>query len=402
MSEPILPLDDIRVLDLTHFVNGPYATMLLSYLGAQVTKIESPKWGDGMRPGYRRSKDQPIGMAFALMNSNKRSITLNLKSEEGRDIFKRLVCKADIVVENYEAGTMDRMGLGYQVLKEVNPRIIYASSTGYGQSGRNRNLPAFDPIVQAMTGIMALTGQTGDPPLKAGVIVADVLGATHLCAGILGAIRQRDRTGVGLTVEISMQEASLPTLVSHISAYYGMGVRQLREGNRSSGGVITPANAYPASDGWVMILAADNHRWRKLCAIMGSPELGEDPRYVKLSGRSKARDEIDRIIAEWTGKRTRQQLMDELSANDIICGIVKELPEVMTDPHLLERGALREIEHPQLGPMTIFTSPLRLNGKPTTPRSPSPILGADNDRVYRDELGMSPAEVAALRERKVI
>jgi crotonobetainyl-CoA:carnitine CoA-transferase CaiB-like acyl-CoA transferase len=284
----------------------------------------------------------------------------------------------------------------------VNPRIIYASSTGYGQSGRNRNLPAFDPIVQAMTGIMALTGQTGDPPLKAGVIVADVLGATHLCAGILGAIRQRDRTGVGLTVEISMQEASLPTLVSHISAYYGMGVRQLREGNRSSGGVITPANAYPASDGWVMILAADNHRWRKLCAIMGSPELGEDPRYVKLSGRSKARDEIDRIIAEWTGKRTRQQLMDELSANDIICGIVKELPEVMTDPHLLERGALREIEHPQLGPMTIFTSPLRLNGKPTTPRSPSPILGADNDRVYRDELGMSPAEVAALRERKVI
>jgi len=402
MSEPILPLDDIRVLDLTHFVNGPYATMLLSYMGAEVTKIESPQWGDGMRPGYRRSRDQPIGMAFALMNSNKRSITLNLKSEEGKDIFKRLARKADVVVENYEAGTMDRMGLGYEVLKDVNPRIIYASSTGYGQSGPNRNLPAFDPIVQAMTGIMALTGQTGDPPLKAGVIVADVLGATHLCAGILGAIRQRDRTGIGLTVEISMQEASLPTLVSHISAYYGMGVRQLREGNRSSGGVITPANAYPASDGWVMILAADNHRWRKLCAVMDRPVLGEDTRYAKLSGRSRARDEIDRIIGEWTGKRTRQQLMDELSANDIICGIVKELPEVMTDPHLLERGALREIDHPQLGPMTIFTSPLRLNGEPTKPKSPSPILGADNDRVYRDELGMSPAEVAALKERKII
>jgi len=402
MSEPLLPLDDIRVLDLTHFVNGPYATMLLSYLGAEVIKIESNQWGDGMRPAYRRSREQPIGMAFALMNSNKRSITLNLKTDEGKEIFKSLARKADIVVENYEAGTMERMGLGYGALKEVNPRIIYASSTGYGQSGPNRNLPAFDPIVQAMTGIMAVTGQTSDPPLKAGVIMSDVLGATHLCAGILGAIRQRDRTGEGLTVEISMQEASLPTLVSHISAYYGMGVRQLREGNRTSGGVITPANAYPASDGWVMVLAADNRRWRKLCTVMGRPELADDPRYAKLPGRSKARDEIDKIIGEWTRTRTREDLMKELSAADIICGIVKELPEVMSDRHLHERGALREIDHPELGRMTIFTSPLRLNGRPTKPRSPSPALGADNERVYGEELGMSSAQISALRERKVI
>src|SRR5208282_468959 len=164
----------------------------------------------------------------------------------------------------------------YEVLKEVNPRIIYASSTGYGQTGPNRNLPAFDPIVQAMTGVMALTGRPSDPPLKAGVIMCDVLGATHLCTGILGAIRHRDRTGTGTMVEISMQEATLPTLVSHIAAHYGMGVQQLREGNRTSGGVVTPANAYPASDGWVMILAADNNRWRKLCQLMGRPDLGAD------------------------------------------------------------------------------------------------------------------------------
>lgn len=402
MKQTILPLEDIRVLDLTHFVNGPYATMLLSYMGAEVTKVESPKWGDGMRPGYRRSKDQPLGMAFALMNSNKRSITLNLKSEEGKQIFKRLVSRADVVVENYEAGTMERMGLGYDILAEINPRIIYASSTGYGQSGPNRNLPAFDPIVQAMTGVMALTGQPDDPPLKAGVIFADVLGATHLCAGILGAIRERDRTGRGTMVEISMQEAILPTLVSHISAYYGMGLRQLREGNRGSGGVITPANAYPASDGWVMILAADNARWRKLCGLMGKPELGDDPRYAKLSGRSKNRDEIDRIISEWTRTKTREQLMSELSANDVICGMVKELPEVMTDPHLFERGALRDIEHPQLGRMTIFTSPLRFGGKPTAPKTPSPLLGADNQRVYGEELGLSEKEIADLRTRQVI
>jgi CoA:oxalate CoA-transferase len=402
MNQTILPLDDIRVLDLTHFVNGPYATMLLSYMGAQVTKVESPKWGDGMRPGYRRSKEQPMGMAFALVNSNKRSITLNLKSDEGKAIFKRLVAKTDVVVENYEAGTMDRMGLGYEVLAEINPRVVYASSSGYGQSGPNRNLPAFDPIVQAMTGVMALTGRPDDPPLKAGVIFVDVLGATHLCAGILGALRQRDRSGRGTMVEISMQEAILPTLVPHISAYYGMGIRQLREGNRGSGGVVTPANAYPASDGWVMILAADNSRWRKLCQLMGRAELADDQRYAKISGRSKNRDEIDRMIGEWTITKPRQQLMDELSANDVICGVVKELPEVMTDPHLLERGALREVEHPHLGRMTIFTSPLRFGGKPTTPKSHSPLLGADNKQVFGEELGFSEKEIAELRERQVI
>jgi CoA:oxalate CoA-transferase len=402
MNREILPLQDIRVLDLTHFVNGPYATMLLGYMGAEVIKIESPKWGDGMRPAYRRSAEQPIGLAFALMNSNKRSITLNLKSDEGREIFKEMIRKADVVVENYEAGTMERMGLSYEVLRGLNPRVIYASSTGYGQSGPNRSLPAFDPIVQAMTGVMAVTGRPDDPPLKAGAIMADVLGATHLCAGILGAIRQRDRTGEGLIVEISMQEAVLPSMVSHISAYYGMGLRQLREGNRGSGGVITPANAYPAADGWVVILAADNDRWRKLCQIMGRPELGEDSRYSKLSGRSRHRDEIDLLIGEWTRTKTRAELMEMLNSKDIICGVVKELQEVMTDPHLLQRGALQQLEHPQLGPITIFTSPVRFNGEPSRPRSPSPVLGADNEHVYCGELGFGAEELASLRERKII
>jgi formyl-CoA transferase len=297
---------------------------------------------------------------------------------------------------------MERMGLGYDVLRSTNPRIIYASSTGYGLSGPNRNLPAFDPIVQAMTGVMAVTGRPEDPPLKAGAIMADVLGATHLCAGIVGAIRQRDRSGEGLMVEISMQEAVLPSMVSHISAYYGMGLRQLREGNRGSGGVITPANAYPASDGWVVILAADNPRWRKLCRIIGRPELGEDARYAKLSGRSRHRDEIDALIGDWTSSKTRAELMELLNSIDIICGMVKELPEVMTDQHLLQREALQQIDHPQLGPITIFTSPLRFNGQPSRLRSASPMLGADNEQVYCGELGMSAAEFESLREQKII
>ena len=402
MTPPIQPLDDIRVLDLTHFVNGPYATLLLSYMGAKVIKIEAPQWGDGMRVAYRPSRDHAIGMSFALMNANKRSITLNLKSDEGKEIFKQMVRNADVLVENYEAGTMERMGLSYEVLKGINTKIIYASSTGYGQSGPNRNLPAFDPIVQAMTGIMALTGRPSDPPLKAGVIMCDVLGASHLCSGILAALRHRDRTGTGTMVEISMQEATLPTLVSHIAAHYGMGVQQLREGNRASGGVITPANAYRASDGWVMILAADNHRWAKLCQVMGRPDLAAEERFKKLAGRTKCRDEIDGIIEAWTRTRTRQELMEVLVANDIICGAVKELREVMADEHMHQRGALREIDHPQLGRMTVFSSPIRFNGEASEPLAPSPVHGADNERFYAEELGYTAETIANLRARKII
>ncbi len=396
-----LPLDDLRVLDLTHYYNGPYATMLLSYLGADVIKIEGPPFGDGMRPLYK-AEGKPFGIPFALMNSNKRSVTLNLKSDEGKVIFKKLVAKADIVVENYAAGTMDSMGLGWEVLRAINPRLIYASGTGYGLTGPNRNLPAFDPVVQANTGIMALTGATDGPPYKAGPAVVDILGAAHLFGGILAAVRQRDRTGEGQMVELSLQESTIASLSTHIGAWYGMGMRKLRDGNHSSGSFVVPFNAYPALDGWVMILAGDNLRWRKLCGLMGHPEFGDDPRFAKASTRRKHQEIIDHIVAEWTRTKTRQNIMDELAANDLFGGIVKEIDEVMTDPHLHERGTLREIDHPQLGRMTIFTSPVRLNGKPNIPRSPAPTIGRDNEDFYAKELGLSKEEIVALRDRKVI
>lgn len=398
---PQLPLDDLRVLDLTHYYNGPYATMLLGYLGADVIKIEAPPHGDGVRV-LSRAAGKPFGIPFALMNSNKRAITLNLKSVEGKALFARLVIKADIVVENFAAGTMDKLDLGWETLRAINPRLIYASGTGYGLSGPNRNLPAFDPVVQANTGIMELTGYADSPPLKAGPVVVDILGATHLFAGILAAVRQRDRTGVGLSVELSLQESTLATLTTHLGVRYGMGVRKLRNGNRSAGNVVAPYNTYPARDGWVMIMAGDNVRWRKLCALMGHPEHGVDPRFATLSERRQRQDEVDAIVSEWTSTQTRQQIMDQLGANDLIGGIVKDLDEVMTDPHLHERGTLREIDHPELGRMTIFTSPIRLNGESNAPRSPAPTLGKDNDAFFAQELGLTPDEITALRERGVI
>jgi CoA:oxalate CoA-transferase len=400
MAQALRPLDDLRVLDLTHYYNGPYATFLLSHLGAEVIKVEAPGHGDGGRVLFRR-KGKPYGTPFALLNSNKQSITLNLTSDEGRALFKRLVCKADIVVENYAAGTMDSMGLGYEVLRAENPRLIYATSTGFGLSGPYRDVAAFDPIIQAMAGVMAITGEADGPPMKSGAAIADILGGAHFCAGLLAAIRQRDRTGNGLMVELCLYDSVIPALTSFLGAM-GAGMTNLRDGNRAPGGAISPYNAYPASDGWVLILAGDDVRWKKLCGLIGAPELAFEERFATLGGRAKSRHEIDRIVAAWTITKTRRELFDAMAAADVFCGMVQDLPEVMADPHLLARGMLREVDHPALGPMTIFTSPLRLDSEPSVPTSMSPALGEENDRVYRDELGLSAEEIAGLRDRKVI
>jgi CoA:oxalate CoA-transferase len=400
MGQPLLPLDDLRILDLTHYYNGPYATFLLSHLGAEVIKVEAPGFGDGGRALFRR-KGKPYGTPFALLNSNKQSITLNLKSAEGNALFKRLVRKADIVVENYAAGTMDSMGLGYEVLRAENPRLIYATSTGFGLSGPYRDVAAFDPIIQAMAGVMAITGEADGPPMKTGAAVADILGGGHLCAGLLAAIRQRDRTGNGLTVELCLYDTVIPALTSFLGAM-AMGLTKLRDGNHAPGGAIAPYNAYPASDGWVLILAGDNVRWKKMCELMGQPELATDERYAGAGARARNLHEVDRIVAQWTRTKTRRVLFEIMAAADVFCGIVQDLPEVMADPHLLTRGMLREVDHPALGPMTIFTSPVRLDSVAPVPTSMSPALGEGNDRVYREELGLSAEEIAALRDRGVI
>jgi len=397
----VRPLDDIRVLDLTHFYNGPYATLLLSYLGAEVIKIEPPGHGEGMRALYR-APGQDISIGFAILNVNKRSLTLNLKSEEGRDIFKQMVTRADVVAENFAYGAMEGFGLGYEVLRAINPRLIYATGKGYGLSGPYRDLPAFDPVVQAMSGVLSTTGEADRPPMKAGPAVVDMLGGVHLAAAILAALRNRDRTGEGMLVEVALQDAVVPTLTTHIGAYYGMGITSTRDGNRSAGGVIAPYNVYPASDGYVMLLAADHHRWRRLCELMGRPELADDKRFASSKTRAANIDEIDEIVSEWTRGHTREALMAMLNGADVFCGIVKELPEVMTDPHLHARGMLLEADDPRLGRITMWTSPLRMNAEAPVPQSSAPVLGADNDEFLRTELSLDEAAIVALRARKVI
>jgi CoA:oxalate CoA-transferase len=401
MSQATGPLDDVCVLDLSHYYQGPYATLLLSFLGAEVIKIEPPGRGESARTLYKPA-GAPVGLPFVMMNSNKRSITLNLKHAEGTEIFKRLVTRADVVVENFTPGVMDKLGLGATVLRELNPRLIYACGTGYGLQGSYRDFPAFDPIVQAMSGIMATSGTMDGPPMKAGPALVDILGGAHLTAAILAAVRQRDRSGEGTIVEIALQDVAIPALSTQVGAYYGMGLRQLRDGNRSPGGAVAPYNAYPTQDGYVMLLADGAARWERLCRVMGRPELAQDQRFATIGARARHKDELDEEISVWTRTRTKQAVMDTLNAADVFCGVIKELPEVMTDANLHERGMLQDIDHPQAGKVTVFTSPLRLGAKATELRTPSPALGQDNDAFYGAELGLNQEELTRLREQGVI
>lgn len=401
MTQPTTALDDIRILDLTHFYNGPYATLTLAFLGADVIKVEPPGRGEGGRSLYK-APGAALGLPFAMMNSNKRSITLNIKSEHGKEILKRLVSRFDVLVENFSPGTMKALGLGHESLMALNPRLIYATGTGYGLTGPYKTFPAFDPVVQAMGGVLGTSGEASGPPMKAGPAIVDILGGIHLAAGILGAIRERDKTGKGLLVEVSLHDTVIPTLTTHVGAYFGLGRHQLRNGNRAPGAAVAPYNVYPARDGHVLILGGDDPRWGRLCALMGRPELAHDPRFSSLAARVENQDALDAAIGEWTATVGKEDLMRMLNENDIFCGVVKDLSEVMSDPHLHERGLLRVIEHPAHGPVTVFTSPLRLHGEPAEIRSPSPALGADNEEFYAAELGFTRSEIAGLRDSGII
>jgi formyl-CoA transferase len=287
------------------------------------------------------------------------------------------------------------------VLKQLNPGLIYATGTGFGLTGPYSSYPAFDPVIQAMVGVMSTTGFPDSPPLKAGPPMMDILGGIHLCAGILAALRQRDRTGEGTLVETSLYEAALGPMITQMSSYLARGVMG-RFGNTAPGRVFSPYNCYAAKDGYVLLLAADEQKWRALCQIMGREDLVTDPRFATNSERAKRFDEVDAIVGGWIAQRSKQEVMEKLASADITCGIVQEVPEVLTDPHLRARGTLQDITHPTAGKVTVLASPVRLDGESPTIDAPSPTLGQHNELVYEKLLGLSAAELVSLKEQGVI
>ncbi len=398
MSADIKPLSGIRVIDLTQILQGPYCAFLMAMAGAEVIKIE-PLTGDRTRR-YTVSKVPPV--SFAMLNSNKKSVTLNLRSVRGKEILKALVKDADVLLENYAPGVMDRLGVGYAVLKDINPRLIYATGTGYGITGPDRDLLAMDHTIQADGGLMSVTGERGGPPARAGGTPVDVLGGIHMHAGVMQALLGRAKTGKGTLVETAMIEALYFVLTGEIAAYYRTGKLSQRRGDKSPSQRI-PYSRYLCSDGGYMVLmaVAETH-WDNVLTVIGRTDLKGHPDYNSDTRRGAREQEINDMIEAWTRQRTRDEAIAEMRAHRIPVAPVRNVAEVMNDPHMHQRGMLKHLHHPDLGDIVLPQSPIHLSAYDMPEVQFYPGLGEHNREVLGGLLGMSDVEMGALAAAGVI
>lgn len=387
------PLAGVIVLDFGQVYQGPYATMLMAKAGADVIKIEPPN-GEPLR--RRAPPGKSTTFPIAMLNGNKRAITLNLKHERGRELLFRMAEKADILLENFAPGVMDRLGVGYAVLSEINPRLVYASGTGYGLSGPDRDNLAMDLTVQAMGGLISVTGLADQPPLKAGPAVVDFISGIHLYAATITALFEREHTGRGRMVEVAMQEAAYATLTSQLEAYWHTGEVPPRTGNASHGRV--PINVYPTNDGYVAMNLAVEEHWHSLLHAMGRDNLRDDPRFSSPAARVKNREQTDALIAGWTSTLAKMEVFAIAKRSRIPLAPVRDVGEVMHDPHMHERRFLEEIDHDEIGRVIVPNLPFHFHGADPVHAVPSPKLGQHNDEVYGSWLGLSETEIAGLKQ----
>jgi CoA:oxalate CoA-transferase len=391
------PLAGVVVLDFGQVYQGPYASMLMAKAGADVIKIEPPQ-GEPLR---RRA---PAGLSttfpIAMLNGNKRAITLNLKDARGVVLLKQLAAKGDVLLENFAPGVMDRLGVGWSVLHEINPRLIYASGSGYGLSGPDRDNLAMDLTIQAFSGMISTTGMPDGVPLKAGPAVVDFLSGIHLYAATLTALYEREHTGKGRLVEVAMEEAAYTTMTSQMEAHWRTGGVPPRTGNASHGRV--PINVYPTADGYIAMNLAVEEHWHNLLAAMGREELRQDPRFKDNAARVANRELVDGTISEWTRTLPKMEIFAIAKQRRIPLAPVRNVDEVMRDPHMHERGMLEWIDHDEIGHIVVPNTPLRIHGADKVPTKPSPKLGQHNEEVYGGVLGLSADEIAELRADGVI
>ena len=394
-------LDGIRVLDLTQYEAGPSATQMLAWLGADVVKIEPPSGEQGRTAlSDKRGED---AWFFLLLNSNKKGVTLNLKSERGRDMFRDMAKTAVVVVENLGPGALDRLGLGWDTLSRLNPRLILASVKGFGSTGPYADYKSFEWIAQAMAGAMSMTGSPDGPPTKAIGGLADTGAGLHTAIGILAAIVQRHATGRGQLLEVAQQDSVVNLLRIHLRESYQSGKPSPRLGNRSM--AASPSNIYRCrpfgSNDYVFVHCATVEMWKTLTKICGRPELGDDPRYADRRDRVKFIDEIDAMIGAWTEKHTKHEAMKILAGAGVPCGAVLDSNEVLADEHLRQRGFIVELEHPTRGKFPMPGNPVRLSDSPTE-LVRAPLLGEHNAEIYGKALGLGEADLATLKREGVI
>lgn len=377
------PLEGLEVLDLTRVLAGPYCAMMLADYGANVIKIEPPKVGDDSRAyGPFVGKESAY---FMSLNRNKRSMVLNFKDPEHVEVFKELVKSADVVLENYRPGTMEKFGLGFDVLKEINPGIIYAATSGFGDSGPYRLKPAYDVVVQAMGGIMSITGPEGGAPHRIGASLGDIIAGLFTAYGVMLALHVRNETGEGQKIDVGMLDCQVAVLENAIARYVTTGDIPKPIGNRHPS--ITPFAAFTASDGYVIVGAGNEKLWKMLCELIGHEELLSDPRFLTNSDRTKHVDDLTPILNEVIKEKTIADWMDILEDAGIPCAPINTIDKVVNDPQVLAREMIVEVEHPIAGHLKMPGVPVKMSTTPGSVDTPAPLLGQHTVQVLTEVLG---------------
>jgi crotonobetainyl-CoA:carnitine CoA-transferase CaiB-like acyl-CoA transferase len=390
------PLAGVRVIEVGAFMAAPFATMQLADLGADVIKIENPLGGDPVRT--TGPFIDGLSSPFARLNRNKRSVALDLKTEEGKDVLRALLTGADVLVQNLRPGALDRLGFGYDAVHAINPRIVYVSASGWGQDGPLAALPGLDIMAQARSGLMSITGEPDGGPVKVGVPICDLVCGLYGALGVLAALRARETTGQGQHVDVSLLESGASFAVWEASRYFATGEVGRRLGSAHQ--ATAPYQALRTSDGWVTIGAVTPKTWDAFCTALDLESLRDDPRYGDAFGRHGHRDTLIPAIEEATSARTTDEVVAVLDAAEVPCAPILTTDQVFTDPHLTGRGFFWDAPHPVLGSVRQLGSPVRLSDTPAVRRSAGPLLGADTADVL-GECGLDDDQIADLIRKGV-
>ncbi len=394
------PLKGLKVLDLSRILSGPFCTMVLADLGAEVVKIEEPGQGDPAR-GSGPFVDGESSY-FMSLNRGKKSITIDLARPEGRDLLLRLAEKADVLVENFRPGTMEKFGLEYNILKSGNPRLIHVSITGFGHEGPYALRPALDVIIQGMGGIMSLTGEPGRPPVRPGASYADIISGLFACTGLLAALREREQSGKGQFLDIGMLDCQVAVLENAFARYFATGEIPGPLGTRHP--VFSPFQSFETADGYIVIalIGGDRNQWALLCSALGLLELIDDERYQTGWNRTENYASLEPLLQGALKKKTTQEWIKELTELGIPCGPINNIAQVVEDPQIKQRKMIIEIDHPRLKKVKAVNTPLRFSRTQPEIKEPVPDLGQHTDEVLKEWLGLTGEEILQIRSSKVI
>ncbi|MDD3147835.1 MAG: CaiB/BaiF CoA-transferase family protein, partial [Candidatus Riflebacteria bacterium] len=371
------PLHGIKVIDLTRVLAGPFCTMTLADLGAEIIKIEKPGTGDDSRAFGPHLHGESA--YFMSINRGKKSLTLDLKSEKGREVFFKLIEKADVLVENFKPGVMKKLGLDYEKLKQLNPRLIYAASSGFGQTGPYSSRPAYDLIIQGMGGLMSITGPDASQPTKVGSSIADIFAGVFSAIGILSALYNRTNTGQGQMVDVAMLDCMVAILENAIARFTGSGIDPVPIGNRHPS--IAPFTSVKTADGYINIACGNDQLWANLCSIIGRPDLASDRRFASNNSRCEHMTDLLPILNDVMSVHSSGYWLPKLEAAHVPAGPINTISQVLSDPQVIARKMLLELTHPVAGLIKIPGSPIKLSDTPTEVRFPAPVLGQHNEEI---------------------